>query len=61
MKKINYIDILNIKPENGIFFSKDEFYSTLKGSALGDDEYNNSKNTFYIIKNERFVQFNSSV
>ena len=29
-EKINSIDNLNTKPENGIFFSKDEFYSTLK-------------------------------
>ena len=42
-EKINSIDSLNIKPENGIFFSTDEFYSTLKGTVLGDDEYNNSK------------------
>ena len=45
-EKINFIDSLNIKPENGIFLSKDEFYSTLKGTAVGDDEYNNSKILF---------------
>ena len=36
-EKISSIDSLNIKPENGILFSKDEFYSMLKGTAVGDD------------------------
>ena len=40
-KKNNYIDSLNIKSENGIFFSK-ELDSMLKGTTIGDDEYNNS-------------------
>ena len=38
-EKINSIDSLNIKPENGILFSKDEFYSTLKETAVGDDKH----------------------
>ena len=29
---------MNSKPENGIFFSKDEFYSTLKGKAAGNQD-----------------------
>ena len=39
-KKINFINSLNIKPENGISFSKYDFYGTLKGTAVGDDECN---------------------
>ena len=49
-EKINSIDSLNNNPENGIFFSKDEFYSTLKGTAVGDDEYNNSKILYILLK-----------
>ena len=49
-EKISYIDSLNIKAENGILFSKDEFYSTLKGNAVGDDEYNNSKILYTLLK-----------
>ena len=30
-EQIERIDSLSIKPEDGIFFSKDEFISTLKG------------------------------
>ena len=33
-EKIDSVDSLNIKPENGIFFSKDEFYSTLKRTLI---------------------------
>ena len=58
-EKINSIDSLNIKLENGILFSKDEFYSMLKGKAAGDDEYENSKELLHYvlctIENERFV------
>ena len=50
-EKNNFIDSLNIKPKNGIFFSKDEFYSSmLKGTAVGDDEYNNSKILYMLSK-----------
>ena len=49
-EKINSIDSLNIKPENEIFFSKVDFYSTLKGTAVGDDEYNNSKILYTLLK-----------
>ena len=49
-ENINSINSLNIKPENGIFFSKDEFYSMLKGTAVGDDEYNNSKILYTLLK-----------
>ena len=49
-EKINSIDSLNIKPENGIFFSKDEFYSMLKGTAVVDDECNNSKILYTLLK-----------
>ena len=49
-EKNNSIDSVNIKPENGIFCSKDEFYSTLKGTAVGDDGYNNSQIFYTLLK-----------
>ena len=49
-EKNNFIDSLDIKPENGIFFSKGEFYSTLKGTAISEDEYNNSKIIYTLLK-----------
>ena len=36
-EKIETIESLSCKPEDGIFFSKDEFFSTLKGKAANDD------------------------
>ena len=35
-EKIETIDSLSIKPEDGIFFSKDEFFSTLIGKNVDD-------------------------
>ena len=34
---------MKFKPEDGVFFTKDEFYSTLKGKSISDEEYENSK------------------
>ena len=42
-EKIDSIDALLKQPENGIFFSKKEFSSTLKGQVVDDDNYENSK------------------
>ena len=36
-EKIERIDSLSIKPEDRIFFSKDEFFSTLKGKNVDDE------------------------
>ena len=50
-QKRKVLDIIaDINTENGIFFSKDEFYSTLKGTAVGDDEYNNFKILHILLK-----------
>ena len=38
------------EPEDGIFFSKEEFFSTLKGQAVNDDGYENSKKMFILWK-----------
>ena len=42
-EKIDSIDALLKQTENGKFFSKKEFSSTLKGQAVHDDNYENSK------------------
>ena len=34
---------LKLKPEDGDSFTRDEFYSTLKGKAVGEEKYKNSK------------------
>ena len=39
-----------MKPENGIFFSKDQFFSTLKGKIVDDEEYVNSKTLYILLK-----------
>ena len=44
------IDALQKEPEDGIFFSKEEFYSPLKGQAINDDNYENSKKLFILLK-----------
>ena len=49
-EKINFINSLNIKPENGIFFFEGEFYSLLKGKAVGDEEHDNSKVIYMLLK-----------
>ena len=37
-EKINFIGSLSMKPENGVFFSIGDFCSTLKETAVGNDE-----------------------
>ena len=54
-EKIILIDGLNSKLEDGIFFPKDEFFSTLKARAVDDEDYLNSKKILYTFENERFV------
>ena len=49
-KKINSIDSLNLKPENGIMFSKDQLFSRLKGKAVDGNEYANSETLYTLLK-----------
>ena len=41
---------LKLKPEDGDSFTRDEFYSTLKGKAVGEEEYKNSKILYIELK-----------
>ena len=49
-EKNNSIDSLTLKPEKGIGFSKDEFFSTLKRKIVDDEQYANSKTLYTLLK-----------
>ena len=49
-EKIETIKSLSVKPENGIFFTKDEFYSSLKGESVDEVSYKNAKTLFLTLK-----------
>ena len=48
-KKTDAIDALQKEPEDGIFFLKEEYFSTLKGQGVNDD-YKNSKKLFILLE-----------
>ena len=49
-EKIESIDSSQITSEDGIFFSKDEFFSTLKGKMVDDESYENSTKLYILLK-----------
>ena len=50
-EKIETINSLStVKPENGIFFSKDEFFSTLKDKEVDNESYENAKKLFILLQ-----------
>ena len=49
-EKIETIDSLLCKLEDRFFFSKDEFFSTLKGKNVNDECYENAKQLFILLK-----------
>ena len=57
-EKIESIDSLEITPEDGIFFSKDEFFSTLKGKMVDDESYENSKIIYILLKMRNLSDLN---
>ena len=49
-EKIETINSLStVKPENGIFFSKDELFSTLKDKEVDNESYENAKKLFILL------------
>ena len=58
MKKIETIDSLSMRPEDGIFFSKDDFVSTLKGKNADNECYENAKQFFILLKMRHFSDLN---
>ena len=57
-EKIESIDSLEIAPEDGIFFSKDKFFSTLKGKAVDEEAYENSKKLFILLRMRNLSDLN---
>ena len=49
-EKIQTIKSLSVKPENGIFFTEDEFYSSLKDESVDKISYENAKTLFLSLK-----------
>ena len=49
-EKIETIESLSRKPEDGVFFTKDEFYSSLKDESVDEISYQNAKTLFLTLK-----------
>ena len=49
-EKVETIKSLSCKPENGVFFTKDEFYSSLKAESVDETSYDNAKTLFLTLK-----------
>ena len=52
------IDSSHITLGNEIFFSKDEFFSTLKGNMVDDESYENSKKLYILLKMRNLSDLN---
>ena len=57
-EKIDSIDTFQKRPENGFFFSEEEFSCTLKGQSGNKDDYNNSKKLFVLLKMRNLSDLN---
>ena len=58
-EKIETIESLSfVKPENGIFFSKDEFFSSIKNKEIDEESYENAKKLFIILKMRNLSDLN---
>ena len=58
-EKIETIESLSfVKPEDGIFFSKDEFFSSLKGKEIDEESYESTKQLFIILKMRNLSDLN---
>ena len=49
-EKVETINSLSTKPENGVFFTRDEFFSSLKGESVDEISYQNAKTLFLTLK-----------
>ena len=49
-EKIETIESLSRKPEDGVFFTRDEFYSSLKAESVDEISYQNAKTLFLTLK-----------
>ena len=58
-EKIETIHSLSvIKPEDGIFFTKYEFFSTLKDQAVDDEAYENAKKLYILLRMRNLSDLN---
>ena len=49
-EKVETINSLSCKPENGMFFTRDEFFSSLKAESVDETSYQNAKTLFLTLK-----------
>ena len=49
-EKIETINSLSAKPEDGVFFTRDEFFSSLKGESVDEISYQNAMTLFLTLK-----------
>ena len=49
-EKVETITSLSAKPENGVFFTRDEIFSSLKGESIDEVSYQNAKTLFLTLK-----------
>ena len=57
-EKIKTINSLSITPENGVFFTRDEFYSSLKDEPVDEMSYLNAKTLFLTLKMRHLSDLN---
>ena len=57
-EKIETINSLSVKPEDGIFFSKDEYFSTLKNQEVDNEAYENAKKLFILLQMRNLSDLN---
>ena len=58
-EKIETIESLPfVKPEDGIFFSKDKFFSSLKGKEIDEESKENAKQLLIILKMRNLSDLN---
>ena len=58
MKKLMQLTICKKNQKMGFFFLKEKFFSTLKGQAVNDDDYKNSKKLFILLKMQNLSDLN---
>ena len=57
-EKVESIHSLSIVPEDRIFYSRDEFFSALKGSAVDEESYYNAKQLFILLRMRNLSDLN---
>ena len=57
-EKVESIHSLSIVPEDGIFYCRDEFFSTLKGNAVDEESYENAKKLFILLRMRNLSNLN---